>query len=122
MSRTLGIAKSLLVITLGATVAACAPQGADEGKPPAAPAQEALCKHEVADRFCPLCHPEIQKDPDILLCKEHENIPEEICTACHPELKAKYKTCTHELPHLVCRACAAAAGGGDAPTHAPPTE
>lgn len=66
---------------------------------------EAFCKHEVAERFCPFCHPEIKNDPNVLLCKEHGDIPEDICTACHPELKAKYKTCSHELPPAFCEQC-----------------
>ena len=93
MSRSRHSPWPYLALAIAAATAGCSPGGADPGKAPAAATQsatpEALCKHEVADRFCPLCHPEIRQDPDLLLCKEHENIPEEICTACHPELKAK---------------------------------
>lgn len=124
MSRVLSVAPLSLLIAIGAAIAGCSPEGAESGKPPVAAApgavKEALCKHEVADKFCPLCHPEIRNDPNILLCKEHDNIPEDICTACHPELKAKYKVCKHELPRLICKACAPASGnekpsGGSSP-------
>lgn len=105
--------KSFAPIALAALLAGCSPSDPKAGTangPPAAqsatgPQKEALCKHEVAEKFCPLCHPEVLKDPNILLCKEHGNIPEEICTACHPELKAKYKTCEHELPPALCKKC-----------------
>jgi len=120
MSRILSVARLSLLIAAGAASAGCSPEGAESGNPPAAAApgaaKEALCKHEVADKFCPLCHPEIRNDPNILLCKEHDNIPEDICTACHPELKAKYKVCQHELPLLICKACATATGSAK-PAH-----
>jgi cobalt-zinc-cadmium efflux system membrane fusion protein len=86
-------------------LAGCSPSSPEPGAGQAAGKQEALCKHEVAEKFCPLCHPEVLKDPNILLCKEHGNIPEDVCTACHPELKAKYKTCEHELPPALCTTC-----------------
>lgn len=124
MLRFHNVARPYVVLAIGIAIAGCSPQGADPGKTPVAAAtaagHEALCKHEVADRFCPVCHPEIRKDPNVLLCKEHENIPEEICTACHPELKKKYKTCPHELPRLVCGQCAAAAGSPKAAGSASP--
>jgi cobalt-zinc-cadmium efflux system membrane fusion protein len=80
-------------------------KGQSAGGPARGAPDAALCKHEVAETFCPICHPEVLKDPKVLLCKEHGNIPEEVCTACHPELKAKYKTCEHELPPALCAAC-----------------
>ena len=72
-----------------------------------ASADEGLwCKeHGVEEKYCVLCHPEIQDDPDLLLCKEHGNIPEAICTACHPELKEKYEACPHDLPKAFCPEC-----------------
>ena len=80
-------------------------------KSESAPKAEALCRHEVAERFCPVCHPEVRNDPNILLCKEHGSIPEDICTACHPELKKKYKACAeHDLPPALCEACLAKSG------------
>lgn len=69
-------------------------------------AAELMCQeHGVPEKFCTICHPEIKKDPNILLCKEHYDIPEDICTACHAELKAKIKTCPHELPPAFCQEC-----------------
>ncbi len=102
-----------MVITFAVLLAGCSPSdpraGARNGPPGAQSTtgaqKEALCRHEVAERLCPLCHPEIRNDPNILLCKEHGNIPEDLCTACHPELKAKYKTCEHELPPALCPNC-----------------
>ncbi len=64
-----------------------------------------LCPHEVIARFCPRCTPSVKTDPQILRCKEHHDLPEEICTACHPELKAIYRTCVHELPARLCPDC-----------------
>lgn len=97
-------------VTLALT--SCSPSGSDQApdKGQSASAKESLCKHEVAEKFCPLCHPEVRNDPNVLLCKEHGNIPEEICTACHPELKKKYKTCEHELPPALCATCQIAKG------------
>jgi len=91
----------------------CSPSGSEPGGGKGVPAgglvaaasKDASCKHAVAEKLCPLCHPEVLKDPNILICKEHGNIPEELCTACHPELKAKYQTCEHELPPALCAAC-----------------
>lgn len=73
---------------------------------PGAEAARLCPKHHVDEKFCTICRPEIKKDPNILLCKEHGDIPEDICTACHPELKAKYSTCPHELPPAFCSSCA----------------
>lgn len=73
---------------------------------PSAAAAQLCPKHHVDAKFCTICRPEIKKDPKVLLCKEHGDIPEEICTACHPELKARYATCPHELPPAFCAQCA----------------
>ena len=102
-----------LLVSAGGMLPGCSPSGSAPGDGKAATAggtvagasKEALCKHAVAEKLCPLCHPEVVKDPNILICKEHGNIPEELCTACHPELKAKYQTCEHELPPALCAAC-----------------
>ena len=107
----------VILSALAATVAGCSGAGNAGGSKSSSAtagrgsAKEVLCKHEVAEKFCPLCHPEIKNDPNVLLCKEHYDIPEEICTACHPELKAKYKTCPHELPPALCLACQNAKNG-----------
>lgn len=95
------------VAILALAAEGCSPEGGGGGSVKAA---EAQCKHEVTEKFCPLCHPEVRKDPNVLLCKEHGNIPEDICTACHPELKAKIKACPHELPPAFCPQCQGKAG------------
>lgn len=44
----------------------------------------------------------------LLLCKEHDGVPEDICTLCHPEVKEKYnvKVCKeHGLPESYCTRC-----------------
>jgi hypothetical protein len=105
---TMTLAASLLFAgwALGAVSAGCDRSDRESGADAKAGAADiALCPHEVAERFCPICHPEVKNDPNILLCAEHGNIPEEICTACHPELKAKYRTCAHELPPAFCASC-----------------
>ena len=110
------------VVTLAALIVAVAAGCSDaarsqsDGKPAggssAAPVAELMCpEHGVTEKFCTICHPEIKNDPNILLCKEHYDIPEDICTACHPELKAKIKTCPHELPTAFCQECQKAKGG-----------
>jgi hypothetical protein len=119
MSSPLRILASFTLLTaaIAASVAGCSPSSSEktvsQGGNTGAAGQIALCKHEVAEKLCPICHPEVLQDPSILLCKEHGNIPEDLCTACHPELKAKYKTCEHELPPALCAACKAKNAGGD---------
>ncbi|MBX6312390.1 MAG: efflux RND transporter periplasmic adaptor subunit [Isosphaeraceae bacterium] len=66
------------------------------------------CKeHEVPEKFCTLCHPELKEK--LLLCTEHGNIPEDICTLCHPEAQQKYdiEMCPkgHGLPKHFCYKC-----------------
>jgi len=87
-----------------AAVLALAPFGCSKAPTVAA---AAMCpEHQVEEKYCTICHPEIKNDPKVLLCKEHGDIPEAICTACHPELKSKYATCPHELPPAFCALCA----------------
>ena len=59
------------------------------GPPPAAEDAGLYCKeHGVPEKFCTLCHKELEDK--LLLCKEHGNIPEDICTLCHPEVQKRY--------------------------------
>jgi cobalt-zinc-cadmium efflux system membrane fusion protein len=62
-------------------------------------------EHGVPEKFCTLCHPELEKT--LLLCKEHGDIPEDICTLCHPEVAEKHgiKPCEHGLPKHFCVQC-----------------
>jgi cobalt-zinc-cadmium efflux system membrane fusion protein len=107
------LSRSLIgLVTLAALSATvppgCSGQGNVAGRKPrgAGQADAQMCsEHGVEKKYCSICHPEIKDDPNILLCKEHGDIPEDICTACHPELKAKYKTCRHELPPAFCQEC-----------------
>jgi len=110
-SRWISLSTILFPLFILAVTTGCDGEGHKSGAAPstgAAAGVPALCRHEVAEKFCPICHPEVKNHPNILLCKEHRGIPEDICTACHPELKAKYKTCVHELPPAFCPTCLAA--------------
>ncbi|WZO99312.1 efflux RND transporter periplasmic adaptor subunit [Isosphaeraceae bacterium EP7] len=63
-------------------------------------------EHGVPEKFCTICHVELQKT--LMLCKEHGNIPEDICTLCHPEVEAKYNLVIckeHGLPASFCYKC-----------------
>lgn len=77
------------------------------GQPPAAEDAGLDCKeHGVPEKFCTLCHKELEDK--LMLCKEHGNIPEDICTLCHPEVAKKYniETCKeHGLPEHFCFKC-----------------
>ena len=58
------------------------------GKSAAPAAAELMCnEHDVPERFCTICHPELKSK--LLMCQEH-GVPEEICTICHPEAARKY--------------------------------
>ena len=66
------------------------------------------CKeHGVPEKFCTLCHEELNKT--LQICTEHGNIPEDICTQCHPEVAKKYsiEMCPngHGLPKEFCSKC-----------------
>lgn len=77
------------------------------GKAPSAEEAGLFCKeHGVPEKFCTLCHKELQDK--LMLCKEHGNIPEDICTICRPELAKKYniEMCKeHGLPKEFCFKC-----------------
>src|SRR5512142_1836254 len=77
------------------------------GKAPSAEDAGLFCKeHGVPEKFCTLCHKELQDK--LMLCKEHGNIPEDICTICHPGVAKRYniEICKeHGLPKEFCFKC-----------------
>jgi cobalt-zinc-cadmium efflux system membrane fusion protein len=77
------------------------------GRAPAAEDAGLFCKeHGVPEKFCTLCHKELEEK--LMLCKEHGSIPEDICTLCHPEAAKKHniQTCReHGLPEHFCYKC-----------------
>lgn len=115
MKRVLTIAFSILMAAAvaGVAVALVRPQWMPAwarlaGKAPAAEDAGLYCKeHGVPEKFCTLCHKELEDK--LMLCKEHGNIPEDICTLCHPELQKKYniEMCPngHGLPKDFCFKC-----------------
>ncbi len=63
-------------------------------------------EHGVPEKFCTLCHEDLNKS--LTICDEHGGIPEAICTLCHPEVEKKYnlKMCKeHGLPEEFCYQC-----------------
>ncbi|ODT98779.1 MAG: efflux transporter periplasmic adaptor subunit [Planctomycetes bacterium SCN 63-9] len=115
----LGAAMGLAALIIGAAVAAARPDWLPAAirshlplvaKLPETPPEEAglYCKeHGVPEKFCTLCHEELNKT--LKLCDEHGNIPEDICTQCHPDLEKKYNIgmCPkgHGLPKEFCFKC-----------------
>jgi membrane fusion protein, heavy metal efflux system len=82
------------------------------GKTSVSDKAELMCEeHGVPERFCTLCHPDLQTK--LMMCQEH-GVPEEICTICHPESVEKYglkKICKeHGLPASLCPKCNPATG------------
>lgn len=110
MSRSIGKSpytrRLYLVGTLLAMMSVVGCSGSNPGSSEASADNALWCKeHGVEEKYCVLCHPEIKEDGEMLLCKEHGNIPEAICIACHPELKEKYEACPHDLPKAFCPKC-----------------
>ena len=124
MKRFIAIGAAILAATLiiGTAVAAARPEWLPAGIrariPFAAKAGGAAgtasedaglyCKeHGVPEKFCTLCHEELNKT--LQICAEHGNIPEDICTQCHPEVAKKYniEMCPngHGLPKEFCSKC-----------------
>jgi hypothetical protein len=66
-------------------------------------------RHGVPERFCTICHPDLQAV--LTLCAEHGNIPAEICTLCHPAARRAHRIemCPlgHGLPKHFCARCGA---------------
>lgn len=64
-------------------------------------------EHGVPEKFCTLCHEELNKS--LIICEEHGNIPEDICTKCHPDAEKKNRITmcpnVHGLPKEFCSEC-----------------
>lgn len=73
------------------------------GRAPADRSELWCREHDVPERLCTLCHPELAGE--LAWCREHD-LPEDLCTLCHPELAERFATCeAHGLPKAFCAQC-----------------